>query len=123
MPAATLEATVAAYNTAYDAKADAEFKRPDMPRPIRTAKFYAIGVRPGIDYTMGGLKIDGEARVLGVDGKPVAGLFAAGEATSGVHGANRLGGNSIAETIVFGCIAGRSAVAYARGSNPWCCIS
>lgn len=109
VPASALEATVAAYNTAVDTKNDAQFKRPDMPRSIKAPKFLAIAVQPGIHYTMGGLKIDGQARVIGKDGKPVPGLFAAGEVTGGVHGANRLGGNSISETITFGRIAGASA--------------
>ncbi len=63
---------------------------------------------------MGGLKIDTAARVIGENGKPVAGLFAAGEVTGGVHGANRLGGNSICETIVFGRIAGAHAAGEAK---------
>jgi len=109
VPPEALEATVAKYNVAFDTKNDDEFKRSDMPRPIRTPKFYAIGVQPGIHYTMGGLKIDSQTRVIDKDGKPVAGLYAAGEVTGGVHGANRLGGNSIAETITFGRIAGASA--------------
>ena len=109
VPADALEATVAAYNTAVDTKNDVQFKRPDMPRSIKTPKFLAIAVQPGIHYTMGGLKIDSQARVIGKDGKPVPGLFAAGEVTGGVHGANRLGGNSISETITFGRIAGANA--------------
>jgi fumarate reductase flavoprotein subunit len=79
-----------------------------MPRAIKTPKFYAIGVQPGIHYTMGGLKIDEQTRVIDKDGKPIPGLYAAGEVTGGVHGANRLGGNSISETITFGRIAGAS---------------
>jgi len=109
MPADALETTITAYNTAFDTKNDAEFKRPDMPRPIKTPKFYAIGVQPGIHYTMGGLKINSRAQVIDKDGKPISGLFAAGEVTGGVHGANRLGGNSISETITFGRIAGENA--------------
>ena len=109
VPADTLEATIAKYNTAFETKNDAEFKRPDMPRPIRTPKYYAIGVQPGIHYTMGGLKIDSQTRVIDKDGKPITGLYAAGEVTGGVHGANRLGGNSISETVTFGRIAGTSA--------------
>lgn len=110
VPADALENAVARYNAAFDAKSDAEFKRPDMPRPIRSPKFYAIGVQPGVHYTMGGLKIGSDTQVIGKDGKPIPGLFAAGEVTGGVHGANRLGGNSISETITFGLIAGKSAV-------------
>jgi len=109
VPPEALEATVAKYNAAFETKNDAEFKRSDMPRPIRTPKFYAIGVQPGIHYTMGGLKIDSRTRVIDKDGKPISGLYAAGEVTGGVHGANRLGGNSISETITFGRIAGASA--------------
>ncbi len=104
-----LEATVAAYNSAFDSKNDAEFKRPDMPRPLRTSPFYTIAVQPGIHYTMGGLKINGRTEMIGIDGKPIPGLYAAGEVTGGVHGANRLGGNSISETITFGRIAGAEA--------------
>ena len=81
-----------------------------MPRAIRTPKFYAIEVKPGIHYTMGGLKINAETQVIDKNGKPIPGFFAAGEVTGGVHGANRLGGNSISETITFGRIAGANAV-------------
>ena len=109
MPTETLEATIDAYNKAVDAKNDAEFKRPDMPRALRTPKYYAIEVKPGVHYTMGGLKINTNSQVMAKDGKPVAGFFAAGEVTGGVHGANRLGGNSISETITFGRIAGNKA--------------
>jgi fumarate reductase flavoprotein subunit len=108
VPADAFEATVVNYNKAVDSKNDTEFKRPDMPRPIKTPKFYAIGVQPGIHYTMGGLKIDSQTRVIDKDGKTIPGLYAAGEVTGGVHGANRLGGNSISETITFGRIAGAS---------------
>lgn len=58
---------------------------------------------------MGGVKINENAEVIGKDGKAVPGLFAAGEVTGGIHGANRLGGNAIADIIVFGRIAGKNA--------------
>jgi fumarate reductase flavoprotein subunit len=63
---------------------------------------------------MGGLKINTETEVMTKDGKPVAGLYAAGEVTGGVHGTNRLGGNSISETITFGRIAGANAAKLAK---------
>ena len=64
---------------------------------------------------MGGLTIDTSAEVLdGVHGNAIAGLFAAGEITGGVHGANRLGGNAVADFSVFGRIAGQSAADYAK---------
>lgn len=108
-PPDILESTVAQYNTAVETKNDTEFKRADMPRPIKTPKFYAIGVQPGIHYTMGGLEIDEQTRVINKNGMPIPGLYAAGEVTGGVHGANRLGGNSISETITFGRIAGATS--------------
>jgi fumarate reductase flavoprotein subunit len=109
VPAQALKETIETYNQAFDKKDDAEFKRPDMPRPLRTPKYYAIEIKPGVHYTMGGLKINTEAQVIAKDGKPIAGFYAAGEVTGGVHGTNRLGGNSISETITFGRIAGANA--------------
>lgn len=106
MDPATLKATLDTYNSAQAAKKDSEFGRPDMPRPVKTGPFIAIGVRPGVHYTMGGLAINTKAQVLDKDGKPIPGLYAGGEVTGGVHGANRLGGNSISETVTFGRIAG-----------------
>ena len=108
-PPQALKATIEAYNQAVDKKDDAEFKRPDMPRALRTPKYYAIAIKPGIHYTMGGLKINTDTQVMAKDGKPIAGFYAAGEVTGGVHGNNRLGGNSISETITFGRIAGANA--------------
>ncbi len=116
--ATALEATLASYNKAYDAKKDADFRRPDLPRPLRSPKYYAVEVRPGIHYTMGGLKINREAQVLGKDGKPVPHFYAAGEVTGGVHGANRLGGNALSEAITFGRIAGENAAKQAKEQLP-----
>jgi hypothetical protein len=67
---------------------------------------------PVLHYTMGGLEIDAESRVIGKDGKPISGLFAAGEVAGGVHGANRLGGSSLLGCVVFGRVSGDSAAAY-----------
>jgi succinate dehydrogenase/fumarate reductase flavoprotein subunit len=64
---------------------------------------------PCIHYTMGGLKISERGEVLKVDGAVVPRLYAAGEVTGGVHGGNRLAGNSLLECVVFGRIAGRNA--------------
>merc|ERR1712107_450818 len=64
---------------------------------------------PVIHYTMGGLAIDVDGRVLSAkDGTPISGLYAAGEASGGVHGANRLAGNSLLECTVFGRRVGMS---------------
>jgi fumarate reductase flavoprotein subunit len=59
---------------------------------------------------MGGVKINAACQVVGVDGKVIPGLYAAGEVAGGIHGDNRLGGNSLPSTIVFGRIAGTNVV-------------
>ena len=64
---------------------------------------------PAAHHTMGGLKVDTWRRVLDTSGKPIPGLFAAGEVTGGTHGGNRLGGNALTEILVSGRIAARSA--------------
>jgi succinate dehydrogenase/fumarate reductase flavoprotein subunit len=58
---------------------------------------------------MGGLVVDTSARVLNNDGEPIPGLYAAGEVTGGLHGGNRVGGNGVTDTVVYGKIAGESA--------------
>ncbi|KAA1476810.1 Flavocytochrome c [Dentipellis sp. KUC8613] len=67
---------------------------------------------PVLHYTMGGVQIDDESRVISTEGKPIPGLFAAGEVAGGVHGANRLGGSSLLGCVVFGRVSGDSAAAY-----------
>lgn len=62
-----------------------------------------------IHYTMGGIRINELAQAMRADGRPVAGLWAAGEATGGIHGKERLGGNGINDAVVFGRIAGQQA--------------
>ena len=64
---------------------------------------------PSTHHTMGGLKVDIDRHVLATDGSIIPGLYAAGEVTGGIHGSNRLGGNALADTIVFGRIAGAGA--------------
>jgi len=62
--------------------------------------------------TLEGSVVDTEARVIDVNNEPIPGLFAAGEVVGGVHGGNRLGGNAVADIVVFGKIASQSAVEY-----------
>ncbi|GFO62212.1 flavocytochrome c [Geomonas paludis] len=114
VPADALTATVTAYNKAFEAKKDPEFQRQDIPRPVDGPKYYAIWVKPGRHHTMGGVKINTEAQVIGKDGNPVTGFYAAGEVTGGVHGWNRLGGNAITDTVVFGRIAGSNAASFIK---------
>lgn len=112
--ASNLQATVEAWNQAVAEQNDEAFGRTTgMDVDISMAPFYAIQIAPGIHHTMGGVKIDTTASVISVDGEPIPGLFAAGEVTGGVHGANRIGGNAVADIIVFGRIAGQSAADYA----------
>ena len=72
----------------------------------------AMEVGPTTHYVMGGVKVDGETQMSGVPG-----LFAAGECAGGLHGANRLGGNSLSDLLVFGKRAGEHAAAFAS-ANP-----
>ncbi|KAG5350492.1 putative fumarate reductase [Termitomyces sp. T112] len=74
--------------------------------------FHVAIMTPVLHYTMGGLEIDPESRVVDKSGKPIPGLFAAGEVAGGVHGANRLGGSSLLGCVVFGRVSGDSAAAY-----------
>ncbi len=106
---ANLKATIEQYNKYAAAGKDPDFNRPNISAKVDTPKYYAIEVTPAIHYYMGGLKIDTNASVVNTKGKAIKGLYAAGEVTGGVHGKNRLGGNSISETITFGRIAGESA--------------
>ena len=114
IPAEELTATVAAYNEAAAAGIDGEHGRESFARTLEREPFYAVEVGPAVHHTMGGVEIDVDARVLDGTGAPIPGLFAAGECTGGVHGANRLGGNALADIITFGRIAGRSAASAAQ---------
>ena len=71
--------------------------------------WYACQKVPTVHHTMGGLQINADAQVLDVNGKVIPGLYAAGETTGGIHGSNRLGGNAIADCMVFGRTAGTNA--------------
>ena len=106
--------TMAAWNECVANKTDAEFGRTSFAEPLDTAPYYALTVTPGVHHTMGGVKINTNTEVLDASGNVIPGLYAAGEVTGGVHGANRLGGNAVADIIVFGQIAGQAAVDYAK---------
>ena len=105
--------TMNTWNGYVEAKNDPDFGRTSFANPLDTAPYYAIKVTAGVHHTMGGLKIDTNTEVLDADGNAIPGLFAAGEITGGVHGANRLGGNAVADFTVFGRIAGKAASDYA----------
>eukprot|EP00963_Diacronema_lutheri_P004202 scaffold319_cov362-Pavlova_lutheri.AAC.13 len=75
-------------------------------------EIYFMEVAPVVHCTMGGVAVDACGRVLDKSGKPINGIFAVGEVTGGLHGCNRLAGNALLESLVFGRIAGASAAQY-----------
>jgi len=107
-----LAETLKAYAGYQAAGKDEEFGRESMELPLDKPKYYAALCAPAIHHTMGGVKINTSTEVLKEDGSVIPGLFAAGEVTGGVHGANRLGGNAITDIVVFGRIAGSTAEDY-----------
>ncbi|MEG0669140.1 MAG: FAD-binding protein, partial [Clostridium sp.] len=88
-----------------------EFGRTLYNQPIDQGPYYAGARVPTVHHTMGGVKINTDAQVINTNGEIIPGLYAAGEVTGGIHGANRLGGNALTDTVVFGRIAGASAAA------------
>ena len=111
--AAAFAETMEKWNGYVEAKNDPDFGRTSFANPLNTAPYYAVKVTAGVHHTMGGLKINANTEVLNEKGEVIPGLFAAGEVTGGVHGANRLGGNAVADFTVFGRIAGKAASDYA----------
>lgn len=109
----TLKATVDNFNASVDGAAD-EFGRTLYTTKLENGPWVATARQACIHHTMGGVSIDTEARVLDESGAPVAGLYAAGEVTGGIHGANRLGGNAVVDTVVFGKLAGETVIADAK---------
>ena len=107
-----LEASVAGYNAVVEGKAKDPLGFVANNKDHKTltgGPWYACRKVPTVHHTMGGLEINTKAQVIGVDGKVIPGLYAAGEVTGGIHGSNRLGGNAIADVMVFGRTAGTNA--------------
>ena len=110
---ATLADTLRKWNQYVADQNDPDFGRDTgMDADLSKAPYYAIKIAPGIHHTMGGVKINTQAQVIDTEGNPIPGLFAAGEVCGGVHGGNRIGGNAVADIVVFGRIASSSAVTY-----------
>lgn len=114
IPADNFDKTMKRWNQAVKNKKDTDFERKDLDVSLDHGMLYAIEIAPGIHHTMGGVKINTNTQVISVNGKPIPGLYAAGEVTGGVHGGNRLGGNAIADIVTFGRIAGINAAEYAK---------
>lgn len=83
--------------------------RSNWANPIDKPPFHAYAVTCGITFTFGGLKIDTDARVIDRDGKPIPGLFAAGEMVGGIFYHNYPGASGLTSGTVFGRLAGKSA--------------
>jgi len=105
----TLATTLKNYTKYVKNKKDEEFDRVHLTQTLEEGPYYIIPVTPGIHHTMGGLKIDTQTHILDKKGNTIKGLYAAGEVTGGVHGGNRIGGNAVADIIVFGRIAGETS--------------
>jgi succinate dehydrogenase/fumarate reductase flavoprotein subunit len=84
---------------------------------VKAESFYVAIITPVIHYCMGGLEIDVDSACIGANGKAIPGLYAAGEVAGGVHGNNRLGGNSLLDCVVFGRDAGKHCAKYMLGAD------
>jgi len=110
-----LKKAVEDYNASVDAGATSdEFGRTTFTDKLLTGPFIAVPRKPSAHHTMGGVQINTNTEVLDTSGNVIEGLYAAGEVTGGIHGANRLGGNAIVDTVVYGKTAGEQAAAYNR---------
>jgi fumarate reductase flavoprotein subunit len=128
LPGEALQRTVTEYNAALDSgrldalqpprSSDDPHPWGSRPMPIRTPPFFAVPLCTGITYTMGGLMVDADARVLRPDGQPIAGLFAAGGSIGGLEGGPYVGyTGGLAKALVFGRIAGMSTVAMKKARS------
>ncbi|MDC7219458.1 MAG: flavocytochrome c [Spirochaetales bacterium] len=116
VPQDPLQASIDDFNQLVQGKKKDGYGR-ILPRDamnLGTAPYYAMRLWPKVHFTMGGLHIDKEARVLDLNGQVIPGLFAAGEITGGVHGASRLGSCAVTSCVVFGRTAGKQAL---NGTN------
>lgn len=117
--AKTLTNTIATYTADAKAGTDSAFGREIIESTLETAPYYAIQIAPGVHHTMGGLKINTDTEVINTSGEAITGLYAAGEVTGGVHGAERLGGNALTDIIVFGRQAGINAAAFSMSDGEY----
>lgn len=110
-------ATLERYNGFVEKQHDDDFGRTTALRaPINEGPFHAIQIAPGVHHTMGGVTINTETCVLDKEHKVIAGAYAAGEVVGGIHGGNRIGGNAVADIIIFGTLAGHQAAMRAKRS-------
>ena len=113
IPLDGLKEQMDSYNACVTAGTDTEFGKlfnPDS-KPVVTAPYYVTRTWPKVHHCMGGVKTDVDCRIIGNDLEPIVGLYGAGEATGGVHGACRLGCNGTLDCLVNGRIAGQQVAA------------
>lgn len=109
---AAVKSTLNRYYRAYDRKFDQDFARYEMRVRLDQGPWYVAAVKPGVLATLGGIKINDRAEVLGSGDTPIPGLYAAGEVTAGVQGGNMMPGNGLTDAVTFGLIAGAKSAAY-----------
>lgn len=103
-----LKNTIQNYNNYVENHEDLEFNRRNLNFKILTPPFYFLKVSPSVHYTNGGILVNERSQVLDNSNLPIEKLFAAGEVTTGLHGANCLTGTGISDSLIFGIIAGKS---------------
>ena len=111
-----LKQTIDRYNEFARQGKDPDFGKTTFTQTINHPPYFFGKDRLDVHYTVGGLRINERAEVLNTNGQPIAGLWAAGETTGGIHGEDRMSGNGMLDDIVFGRIAGKNAAAFAAGS-------
>lgn len=111
IPFEELKKTNDTFNSYIKAQKDPDFNCMMFPnaKPNVEGPFLAVRLWPRVHHCMGGLEINDKAQVLNVRGKPIEGLYAAGEVTGGVHGMVRLGTVAVADCMIFGRVAARTA--------------
>ena len=97
-----LQETIDSFNKCVDGKQEDEFGRTLYSVRLENGPWVSAPRQVSIHHTMGGIHIDENCHVLNAEEEIIPGLYAAGEVTGGIHGANRLGGNAVVETVVFG---------------------
>ncbi|MEW5559436.1 flavocytochrome c [Enterobacter asburiae] len=108
-------ATLERYNGFVEKQHDDDFGRTTALRaPINEGPFHAIQIAPGVHHTMGGVTINTDTEVLNAEHQVIPGAYAAGEVVGGIHGGNRIGGNAVADIIIFGTLAGHQAAVRAQ---------
>lgn len=108
----TLKETIENWTGYVKNNKDDEFDRQGLDTvksDLSSLPYYVVNVSPGIHHTMGGVEVNTNSEVLDKEHSPIVGLYAAGEVTGGIHGANRLGGNAITDITVFGLNAAENA--------------